>query len=141
MSVIQDPKSLKITIGKDKRITKVGYFIRKYKIDELPQLINVVKSQMSIVGPRPEVPEYVKLYSAYDYEVVLSVKPGITDLASIEFRNESLILANSTDPEKTYIDTILHKKLKYYLFYVKHQSFTYDFVIILKTLKAIIYGS
>ena len=141
MSVIQDPKSLKITIGKDKRITKVGYFIRKYKIDELPQLINVVKSQMSIVGPRPEVPEYVKLYSAYDYEVVLSVKPGITDLASIEFRNESLILANSTDPEKTYIDTILPKKLKYYHFYVKHQSFTYDFVIILKTLKAIIYGS
>ena len=138
MAKNQDKKDLKITVANDKRITKIGSFIRKYKIDELPQLINVVKSEMSIVGPRPEVPEYVKYYSIRDRKIILSVKPGITDLASIEFRNESQILAESPNPEKSYIKIILPKKLKYCRFYVKNRSFTYDIMIILKTFKAII---
>ncbi len=132
-----DNKGMKITVGNDSRITKIGQFLRKSKLDELPQLINILKGEMSFVGPRPEVAEYVKYYSDRDRKIVLSVRPGITDWASIKFKNESEILAKETNPEQAYINKILPKKLRYCRFYVKHQSLLGDVVIILKTLKAI----
>ncbi len=137
MKIKQD-SNIKITIGKDSRITKIGSILRKYKIDELPQLINVIKGEMSLVGPRPEVAEYVKYYSARDKQIVLSVKPGITDLASIKFRNENEILAKESNPEKAYIEKILPKKLAYCRFYATHQSLGLDVAIIIKTIKAVI---
>lgn len=129
---------LKITIGNDSRITNIGKTLRKYKIDELPQLINILKGEMSFVGPRPEVPEYVKYYSQKDRDIVLSVRPGITDIASIEFKDENAILSQEADPEKAYIEKILPKKLRYCRFYVKKQSLAYDVSIILKTLQAVV---
>jgi lipopolysaccharide/colanic/teichoic acid biosynthesis glycosyltransferase len=128
---------MKITIGNDSRITKIGHFLRKSKLDELPQLINILKGEMSFVGPRPEVAEYVKYYSDRDRKIVLSVRPGITDWASIKFKNESEILAKEINPEQAYITKILPKKLRYCRFYVQHQSLVGDVMIILKTLKAI----
>lgn len=129
---------LKITIGNDSRITNIGKTLRKYKIDELPQLINILKGEMSFVGPRPEVPEYVKYYSQKDRDIVLSVRPGITDIASIEFKDENATLSQEADPEKAYIEKILPKKLRYCRFYVKKQSLAYDVSIILKTLQAVV---
>jgi len=127
-----------ITIGEDKRITRSGAFIRKYKLDELPQLLNVVKGEMSLVGPRPEVPQYVKLWPTDIRDKVLSVPPGITDFAAIEFRNESALLAKSPDPIKTYIEEITPIKLGYYKQYVQDRSLLMDFRIICLTLKAVI---
>jgi lipopolysaccharide/colanic/teichoic acid biosynthesis glycosyltransferase len=101
-----------LTIGsKDSRITGAGYFLRRYKLDELPQLVNVLKGDMSIVGPRPEVRKYVELYNE-DQKKVLNVRPGITDIASLEYFNENELLAASTDPEKTYIEKIMPAKLE-----------------------------
>ncbi|PIR39924.1 MAG: hypothetical protein COV35_00260 [Alphaproteobacteria bacterium CG11_big_fil_rev_8_21_14_0_20_39_49] len=138
MSVHQKKGSLQITTGGDSRITKVGAFLRKYKIDELPQLINVLKGEMSLVGPRPEVPKYVKHYSSENRNIIFSVRPGITDLASIEYKNENDILAGESAPEKAYIEKILPEKLKYCREYVEKQSFMYDIKIIFKTLKAVV---
>lgn len=135
MRVAQDKKALKITVGKDNRITKLGAFIRKTKLDELPQLINIIKGDMSLVGPRPEVPEYVKYYSDNDKKIIFSVRPGITDIASIRFRNESDILATKNNPEQAYIDEIMPIKLRYCRFYVKKQSLFLDIKLILQTLK------
>ncbi len=118
--------------GKDPRITKSGAFIRKYKIDELPQLLNVLVGDMSLVGPRPEVARYVKLYSAKQCRV-LSVRPGITDLASLEFIDENDLLANATDPERFYIEEILPKKLDLQLSYVSNRSFQGDLKIMWNT--------
>jgi lipopolysaccharide/colanic/teichoic acid biosynthesis glycosyltransferase len=137
MQTMQEKDSSKITIGKDSRITNIGHFLRKYKLDELPQLINILYGEMSFVGPRPEVPEYVKYYSDYNRKIVLSVKPGITDIASIKFKNENNILANEANPHQAYIERILPKKLRYCRFYVKKQSLCGDVAIILKTIKAI----
>lgn len=137
MAQIQNPGGLRITIGNDRRITKVGHFLRKYKIDELPQLLNVFAGDMSIVGPRPEVEEYVKYYGTKN-EIVLSVRPGITDLASIRFRNESEILAKENNPQHAYINKILPIKLRYCRFYVQKQSFPLDIKIIWMTVLAII---
>lgn len=106
-----ESKGMQITVGADSRITKVGKFLRKTKIDELPQLINVLLGQMSFVGPRPEVPHYVELYTDYQRNV-LRIKPGITELASIIYKDENEVLAQSDDPEKTYIEEIMPKKLK-----------------------------
>jgi len=101
-----------LTIGsKDSRITGAGYFLRRYKLDELPQLVNVLKGDMSIVGPRPEVRKYVELYNE-DQKKVLNIRPGITDIASLEYFNENELLAASTDPEKTYIEKIMPAKLE-----------------------------
>jgi lipopolysaccharide/colanic/teichoic acid biosynthesis glycosyltransferase len=111
----------------------VGYFIRKYKLDELAQLINVLKGDMSLVGPRPEVKKYVDLYNDEQKKVLL-VKPGITDYASIEYFNESKLLENSPDPEKTYIEEIMPHKLKLNLKYIEDQSLLTDLKIILKTI-------
>ncbi len=127
-----------ITIGEDCRITRIGSFLRRYKLDELPQLINVFIGDMSLVGPRPEVPRYVALYSDKVRERVLSVRPGITDYASIEYKDENDILGNSVDPEKTYIDEVIPVKLTYYERYVSERSFFNDIKIIFSTLKAIV---
>jgi lipopolysaccharide/colanic/teichoic acid biosynthesis glycosyltransferase len=125
------------TSGRDPRITKMGHGLRKYKLDELPQLINVLLGQMSIVGPRPEVPKYVDLYTDEQREV-LSVKPGITDLASIEFIDENELLGGKDDPEEHYVNVVLPQKLNLQLRYVRAQSFANDLVIILKTVRKII---
>ncbi len=126
-----------ITVDGDPRITKVGKWVRKLKFDELPQFINVLRGDMSIVGPRPEVPKYVNLYDENQLKV-LSVKPGITDHASIQFFNESEILAKSKSPEQTYINDILPVKLRLNLDYIKKQSLFTDLGIILKTISKIL---
>jgi len=140
-TMIQDAekKGIKLTVGRDSRITRCGTILRKYKIDELPQLINVVKGEMSLVGPRPEVPEYVKYYPEQIKEIIFSVRPGITDYASLKFRNENKLLASATDPEKTYVEKILPEKLKLYVHYVQNRSLLGDILIILNTLLRIIF--
>ena len=132
-----DKKGL-LTIGeKDSRVTTIGYFLRKYKIDELPQLFNVLVGDMSLVGPRPEVRKYVELYNS-DQKKVLSVKPGITDYASIEYSNENALLARSINPEHLYITEIMPTKLKLNLKYIEEQNFFTDIKIILKTIGKIL---
>jgi lipopolysaccharide/colanic/teichoic acid biosynthesis glycosyltransferase len=127
-------RKVQLTVGSnDKRITKTGRFIRKYKLDELPQLINVLNGDMSIVGPRPEVPKYVSMYTD-EQRKVLQVKPGITDYASIEYANENDLLAASSDPEKTYINEIMPDKLALNKKYILEKKFTTDITIIAKTL-------
>jgi lipopolysaccharide/colanic/teichoic acid biosynthesis glycosyltransferase len=136
MKPASDSKGL-LTVGSsDARITKIGYFLRKYKIDELPQLLNVFKGDMSIVGPRPEVPKYVELYTSQQKRV-LEVRPGISDLASIEYMDENDILAKSENPEKTYLEEVMPAKLDLGLKYIENQSFIYDMTIILRTIKKI----
>lgn len=128
-----DQKGL-LTVGmKDNRITKVGYYLRKYKLDELPQLLNVLLGDMSIVGPRPEVPKYVAMYNA-EQKKVLNVKPGITDYASIEYANENEILAKALNPEEEYINVIMPAKLKLNLKYINEMGLTTDLSIIFKTI-------
>lgn len=125
-----------ITIGNDSRITNVGKFIRKCKLDELPQLLNVLRGEMSLVGPRPEVPRYVDLYDEYQEQILL-VKPGITDYASIEFRNENEILGGSINPEKTYISEVMPVKIDLNLKYIKKISLIEDVHLILKTISVL----
>jgi lipopolysaccharide/colanic/teichoic acid biosynthesis glycosyltransferase len=122
-----------ITVGNDSRITKIGAFLRKYKLDELPQLINVFKGEMSLVGPRPEVPKYVKLYNAEQIKV-LEVKPGITDLASIRYRDENELLGEAENPDDFYINTIMPDKLALNLQYINKNNVFLDIYIILKTI-------
>jgi len=122
-----------VTTAADLRVTRVGKILRKYKLDELPQLIDVFLGDMSLVGPRPEVPKYVDAYSDKDKTIIFSVKPGITDKASIEFRNENELIANSSDVESLYIEKILPIKLVYYRDYVETHSLWLDIKIILKT--------
>ena len=129
-----DHSGPQITVGADDRITRSGHIIRAYKLDELPQLLNVFLGDMSLVGPRPEVPRYVALYPADVRAEVLSVRPGITDLASVQYRSESTLLAHSPDPERTYIDTILPAKLALCQQYVRERSFLLDLKIIAMTL-------
>ncbi|HRH03514.1 MAG TPA: sugar transferase [Bacteroidia bacterium] len=127
-----------LTVGaKDSRITRVGYFLRKYKLDELPQLLNVLKGDMSFVGPRPEVRRYVALYTPRQMQV-LSVKPGITDYASIAYSNESELLKEASDPEKFYIETVFPAKLELNLKYIAEKSFWKDLQLIFLTLKKIL---
>ena len=127
-----------LTIGdKDSRITGVGYFLRKYKIDELPQIFNVFLGEMSFVGPRPEVRKYVALYSTRQKKV-LTVRPGITDLASIEYRNESALLDKQEDSNQFYIDVIMPHKLEINLSYIENRNLFKDIYIIFATLKAIV---
>ena len=122
-----------ITVGNDSRITKIGAFLRKYKLDELPQLINVFKGDMSLVGPRPEVPRYVKLYNK-EQSKVLEVKPGITDLASIRYRDENDLLGEAENPDDLYINTIMPDKLALNLEYINKNNVFLDIYIILKTI-------
>ena len=123
-----------ITVGGDSRVTASGKVLRKLKLDELPQLFNVLAGDMSIVGPRPEVPRYVEMYPASVRAVVLSVRPGITDKASVEFRNEEDLLAQSADPETTYVQEILPRKLLLHTAYVQSRSFLGDLAIIGRTI-------
>ena len=132
-----DNGSLVTIGGRDPRVTRSGYFIRKFKIDELPQLFNVFIGDMSLVGPRPEVRHYVN-YWTEDQMHVLDVRPGITDPASIKFRNENELLAKAEDPEKYYIEVIMQEKIKLYLEYVKNHSFLYDIKLIFQTFWTII---
>ncbi|MHA7608224.1 sugar transferase [Elizabethkingia meningoseptica] len=131
-----DKKGLITIGGRDPRVTRSGYYIRKYKLDEMPQLINVFIGDMSIVGPRPEVRKYVDLYTEEQLRV-LSVKPGITDIASIKYRNENELLEESKTPDQMYIEVIMPDKLKYNLEYIDKQSFIYDLKLILLTFKEI----
>ena len=137
MTVGQDAAAPGITALGDARITRVGGFLRRYKIDELPQLLNVVGGDMSFVGPRPELPKYVAMYPAETRDIVLSVRPGITDYAAIEFRNESALLADAKDPERVYVDRIMPRKLELYVQYVSDQSLWLDLRLIVKTLFAL----
>lgn len=137
MRVGSDKGSLVTIGGRDPRITRSGYFIRKFKLDEFPQLINVFLGDMSIVGPRPEVRHYVNYWTPNQMRV-LSVRPGITDPASIKFRNENELMATAQDPEDYYINTIMQEKIKLYLEYVDNTSFWYDINLIFKTFKVII---
>lgn len=126
-----------ITVGRDPRITQSGHFLRKFKLDELPQLFNVLKGDMSFVGPRPEVPHYVELYNEIQKEV-LTLRPGITDYASIKYSNENEILAKATDPEKIYIEQIMQDKLQLNLTYIRDASIKKDIEIIFRTLYKIV---
>ena len=137
MVVDADKKGLITVGGRDPRITRSGYFIRKYKLDELPQLINVLVGDMSLVGPRPEVRKYVNLYTD-EQQKVLSVKPGITDYASIEYMDENEILGKSSDPEKTYIEEIMPEKIKYNMKYILNKNVSEYFKIIFLTLLKIV---
>lgn len=137
MRIGSDKGSLVTIGGRDPRITRSGYFIRKFKIDELPQLINVFIGDMSLVGPRPEVRHYVNYWTPEQMHV-LDVRPGITDPASIKFRNENELLAMAEDPEKYYIEVIMQEKIKLYLDYVKNSSFWYDIKLIFQTFWVII---
>jgi lipopolysaccharide/colanic/teichoic acid biosynthesis glycosyltransferase len=132
-----DKKGLLTVGGRDSRITRMGYFIRKYKIDELPQLLNVLLGDMSLVGPRPEVRKYVDLYNEKQKQV-LSVKPGITDYASIEYSNENELLGKAKNPEQVYIEEIMPAKLKLNLKYIDDQGLITDLKIIFKTIGKII---
>ena len=137
MRVGADKGSLVTIGGRDPRVTRSGYFIRKFKIDELPQLINVFIGDMSLVGPRPEVRHYVD-YGTKEQLHVLDVRPGIKDPASIKFRNENELLEKAEDAEKYYIEVIMQEKLRLYLEYVENHSFWYDIKLIFQTFAAII---
>lgn len=130
-------KYSQITVGKDGRITKIGSFLRKYKLDEIPQLINVLIGDMSLVGPRPEVPKYVALYTDEQKEI-LKVRAGITDYASIEFSDENDLLASEEEPEKAYIEKIMPKKIELNKKYLSEISILTDIKIILLTIKKIL---
>ena len=137
MRVGADKGSLVTIGGHDPRVTRSGYFIRKFKFDELPQLINVFLGDMSLVGPRPEVRHYVDYWTPEQMHV-LDVRPGITDPASIKFRNENELMENAEDPEKYYIEVIMQEKIKLYLEYVEKHSFFYDLGLIFKTFWVIV---
>lgn len=128
---------LQITIGADPRITRSGQWLRASKVDELPQLLDVLRGEMSLVGPRPEVPRYVALYPEALRAVVLSVRPGITDPASLSFRHESELLAASTDPERTYVEEVLPQKLKLSADYIQRATVWRDLGVILQTLRVL----
>lgn len=132
-----EKKGLQLTVGRDNRITSTGHFLRKYKLDELPQLFNVLKGEMSLVGPRPEVPKYVEMYSE-EQSKVLKVKPGITDLASIEYRDENTLIAKSKNPEETYINEIMPKKIELNIEYISRFSIFFDMKLIFDTILSIV---
>jgi len=139
MVVGADKKGSLITSGGDSRVTAIGRVLRKTKIDELPQLINVLRGEMSIVGPRPEVPRYVELFRE-DYEGILTVRPGITDIASLVFRDEEALLASQEDPERYYREVHLPRKIRYAQEYMRRSSVFFDLKIILMTLRGIVRG-
>ena len=135
---LSSENQVRLTIGNDSRITKSGQFLRKYKIDELPQLIDVLIGKMSLVGPRPEVKEFIKEYPLEIKDKILSVRPGITDMASIIMVNENKVLEKYKDPRKAYIDIVLPIKQKHYLDYINNHNIWLDLKIIFLTFKKII---
>lgn len=134
-TMVTDAEKLgkQITVGKDNRITRVGAFLRKFKIDELPQLFNVLKGDMSLVGPRPEVPKYVALYNE-EQRKVLDIRPGITDMASLRYKDENDILGKVDNPEEYYINVIMKDKLNLNLEYIEKSNVFFDIYLILKTI-------
>lgn len=132
-----ESKGMQITVGNDSRVTTIGKFLRKCKLDELPQLINVLLGQMSFVGYRPEVPKYVAMYTDYQRNI-LRIRPGITDLASIEYRDENEVLEQSDNPEDTYVNDVMQKKLALNIRYMQEMGFWYDLKLIFKTFLAIL---
>lgn len=132
-----DKKGLLTVGGRDPRVTSIGYYLRKYKLDELPQLFNVLFGSMSLVGPRPEVRKYVDLYSK-EQQMVLSVKPGITDYASLEYINENELLSQSANPEETYIQEIMPAKLTLNQRYIQEQGLLVDIKVIFQTILKIL---
>ena len=137
MSHVQAAGAPQLTVGPDARITRIGHWLRRTKLDELPQLIDVLRGSMSLVGPRPEVPHYVEQYPAASRERVLSVRPGITDFASVHYRNESDLLARAADPEREYLDVILPSKLRYAMHYVDNVSLADDLRVLGLTLRTV----
>ena len=133
-------KGPQITVGGDKRVTCIGRILRKYKIDELPQLINVLKGDMSLVGPRPEVEKYVELYKE-DYKHILQIRPGITDISSITYRDEEGVLMGRKDPEAYYRHVLLPEKIRLAREYIDRASFFYDLLLIFRTVHRIFYPS
>ena len=136
-TMVHGGKGALITIGADARITRAGVRLRRAKLDELPQLIDVLRGAMSLVGPRPEVPRYVALYPAALRDKVLSVRPGVTDVASLEYRDENERLARAADPEREYVDVVMPAKLQLAAHYVDHASLGFDLQLILKTVRLI----
>ncbi|MBX3590987.1 MAG: sugar transferase [Burkholderiaceae bacterium] len=133
MGTAPESRAPQITVGADPRITRSGAFLRRYKIDEIPQFLNVLVGDMSVVGPRPEVPRYVAMYPPETRRIVLSLRPGITDLASIEYRDESELLAASDDPESTYVNEVMPAKLAQCERYVRERSFAGDLAIVARS--------
>jgi lipopolysaccharide/colanic/teichoic acid biosynthesis glycosyltransferase len=133
MTQEQSNVRLQLTVGDDPRITRVGRLLRKTKVDELSQLINVLKGDMSFVGPRPEVPRFVELFHS-DYEQILTVRPGITDLASLKYRDEAAILAKADNPEAEYVSHVLPDKIRLAKDYIQQSSFLFDLSLILRTI-------
>ncbi|BCO30375.1 glycosyl transferase [Thiohalobacter sp. COW1] len=133
-----DKYGASITVDGDARITNVGRVLRKTKLDELPQLLNIIRGDMSLVGPRPEVPEYISLYPKESRDLVLSVRPGITDMASIAFSDENAFLARYDNPHQAYIDIVLPKKVEYYESYVRNRTMLLDLKIVLLTLLKVV---
>ena len=133
-----DPTALPLTVGADPRITRVGAFLRRSKIDELPQLLNILKGDMTLVGPRPEVPRYVEAFRR-DYEEILTVRPGLTDLASLKYRDESALLARSSDPEEEYLKRVLPDKIRLGKEYIRRSSLIYDLNLIAKTFHRVLF--
>ncbi len=137
MRLSRDGSGSQVTAAGDSRVTVLGRFLRRYKLDEFPQLLNVLKGDMSLVGPRPEVERYARWYPA-EYTRILSVRPGITDFASLAFRNEEQVLARSSEPERTYVAEILPAKIKLYLQYLEQRSLKTDFVILMRTVGSVL---
>lgn len=137
MTAQQVANGRQITVGGDSRVTRVGRLLRRSKFDEIPQLINVLCGDMSLVGPRPEVRKYVELFRT-DYEEILKVRPGITDLASIRYRHEESVLAAAPDPELAYVETVLPEKIRLAKEYVRRSSLFLDFKLILQTIRVVL---
>jgi lipopolysaccharide/colanic/teichoic acid biosynthesis glycosyltransferase len=127
-----------LTVGADPRITRVGNFLRHSKIDELPQLINILRGEMTLVGPRPEVPRYVEAFH-YDYQEILAVRPGLTDLASLKYRDEASLLGQSDDPEEEYLQRVLPDKIRLGKEYIRRSSLLFDLNLIVKTMVKLVF--
>lgn len=132
------PEAMQLTVGADTRITRMGHFLRRSKIDELPQLFNIIIGDMTLVGPRPEVPRYVEAFHR-DYEEILTVRPGLTDLASLKYRDEATLLGQSANPEDEYLSRVLPDKILLGKEYVHRSSLVFDMSLILKTLGKVIF--
>ncbi len=137
MRAMAEVDPIQITVGEDPRITRAGHFLRRTKLDELPQLFDVLSGSMSLVGPRPEVPRYVALYPPDLRAKILSVRPGITDPASVAFIDEAALLAQAADPERTYIEQVMPQKLRHAAMYVERMSLANDIRLILSTVRSV----
>ncbi|MGH7797793.1 MAG: sugar transferase [Candidatus Binatia bacterium] len=133
-----DQTALPLTVGGDPRITRIGAFLRRSKIDELPQLLNILKGDMTLVGPRPEVPRYVEAFHR-DYEEILTMRPGLTDLASLKYSDESALLGRSSDPEEEYLQRVLPDKIRLGKEYIRRSSLIFDLNLIAKTFRRVIF--